>query len=138
VRQPNKGKSVVDPIRKKLVDCGPEEEVRQAVIAYLRDALNVPAGLISVEKKLSGSVRTYRADIVVHSREGLPWMIVECKAPDVPIDQGAFDQIGAYNQSLRAPYALVTNGSEFYGCFFDFSEEQIRFLDEIPTFPMSD
>ena len=126
---------ILDPARRKIVHRGPEEVVRQAVLAYLTQKGRVPLGLISIEKEISTSAATYRADIVVHDRSGRPWMVVECKAPDVELSQDTFDQIGSYNRFLLAPYLLITNGRSHFCCQWDEINRQITFLEEFPEFP---
>ena len=43
----------LDPVRKKLIYITPEETVRQKVISYLIDCLEVPVEMIQVEAHLS-------------------------------------------------------------------------------------
>ena len=43
----------LDPVRQKLIYITPEEKVRQRVIAYLTEELNVPQNAIACEKHLS-------------------------------------------------------------------------------------
>lgn len=79
----------LDPVRKKLIYITPEETVRQRVISYLIDTLNVPLEMISVESHLShyGIDSKKRADIIVHGVDStdalIPVAIVECKAPGI-------------------------------------------------------
>lgn len=128
-------RTLFDPIRQKSVAAGPEERVRHAVIGYLRQTLGVPTGLIVVEKMLERAARKFRADLVIYGRNGKPWMVVECKAPDIQLGQQAFDQIGRYNRALHAPYLLITNGHEFFCCSVDSENGIMSYLDELPTFP---
>ncbi len=65
-------------------------------------------------------------------------MIVECKAPEVRIDQRAFDQIGRYNRFLGAPYLLISNGSEHFCCRQDSDSGSLSYLSTIPRFPSRD
>jgi hypothetical protein len=39
-----------------------------------------------------------------------PYIVVECKAPTVPINNAVLEQAGQYNHTLKAPYLMVTNG----------------------------
>jgi len=119
-----------DPIRKKEVAETPEERVRQAVIVYLQDVLGVPKGLISVEKAHSQHGEVKRTDLVVYSRSGKPWMIVECKAPQIELNQGTFDQISNYNQKYQAPYLLITNGKVHFCAHID--GDSVTFLEQLP------
>ena len=64
------------------------------------------AGLIAVEKGFTYQGKPYRADIIVHDRQGKPALMVECKAPEVSISTGGFDQVATYNQVIRAQLPL--------------------------------
>ncbi len=103
---------IYDPLRKKWVTCTPEEEVRQAVIAWLRDAKGVPVGLMESEYDFIYNRRHYRADILVFDRQLLPLVLVECKAPGVRLDAKVVDQVVRYTRVLAVRYVLVTNGRE--------------------------
>ncbi|GMQ81070.1 MAG: type I restriction enzyme HsdR N-terminal domain-containing protein [Rhodothermia bacterium] len=126
---------VIDPSRRKAVKAGPEERVRQSAISFLHDEIGVPLGLISVEKRLEQADTEYRADLVVHTRDGKPWMIIECKAPSVKLTQAAFDQVGRYNRLIQARYLLITNGEDHYCCSWDVQQKKIAYLDEFPSYP---
>jgi len=119
-----------DPIREKQVADTPEERVRQAVIRMLMESMGIPAALIAVERSvlINGSIR--RPDIIIHSRTGEPWMVVECKAPKVQINQGTFDQVSNYNRVLQAPFLFVTNGEDHLCARVDGSS--ITFLENLP------
>jgi hypothetical protein len=103
-------KLIFDPVRKKYVALTPEEWVRQHTLQYLITTKNFPAGLTSVE----GNIKLYktqkRYDIAIFDRQGKPQLIVECKAPDVVLNEAVVDQILRYNMVLGAPYLLITNG----------------------------
>lgn len=120
-----------DPVRKKEVAETPEERVRQAVIGYLHEVVGVPKGLISVEKTHIQQGEVKRTDILVFDRSGKPWMIVECKAPGVKVNQGTFDQVSNYNRTYQAPYILVTNGKYHFCAHVEGTS--ITFLDQLPS-----
>lgn len=105
---------IFDVIRKKYVVLTPEEWVRQHVIHYLAGAKKVPAALIAVEREIDLYGLRKRFDVVVFDREGNPWLLVECKAPSVPLTRQVFDQAFRYNMTLEAPYVAVTNGVQHY------------------------
>jgi len=111
LRNQNGSEQVFDPIRKKWVAFTEEEKVRQFFILQLINELKIPASLISVERKISVNGLTKRYDIVVY-KDAKPWMVVECKAPDIPLTQEVLDQAGRYNQTLNAEIIGVTNGVE--------------------------
>jgi hypothetical protein len=125
---------VLDPIRKKWLASQPEEIVRQLLILWLVNERKYPAGKLQVEKAIRVHSRSCRFDLVVYNQAVIPWMIVECKAPEVPITQSVFDQIATYNMALHAPYFLVTNGKFTYCAFVDQATKTWQFLADIPQF----
>jgi hypothetical protein len=131
----NPGDRVVDPARRKAVVQGPEERVRQNVISLLVREFGVPLGLIAVEKQIADSERSLRPDIVVHTRDGKPWMVIECKAPNVELSQAAFDQIGLYNRITQARYLFLTNGQSHFCCELNGENATVTYLDKLPEYP---
>ena len=121
---------VFDPIRKKWLVLTPEERVRQQLILFLLNVKKIPASHISVEKAITVNGLTKRYDLVVFSPEGNPWMVIECKAPEVEITQAVVEQAGRYNKTLRAPILGVTNGSAHSFFTIDFETEVIRPLTD--------
>jgi hypothetical protein len=122
---------IFDGIRKKYVVLTPEEWVRQHFIHYLATHLNYPKSLIRVEAGLNVNQMTRRSDIVVYSREGRPWMVVECKSPDIILDDATARQVSVYNKTLKASYVVVTNGLRHL-CFE--VTEEIKSMKELPPF----
>jgi hypothetical protein len=116
-------------IRKRWFIITPEEWVRQNFILYLIVNLQYPAALISVEKQLILSEVKKRFDLVVY-KNGLPYMIVECKEMNVPLSENTISQVLNYNSVIQAPYVVVTNGSYCAGFF----RKENRFI-EIKTLP---
>ena len=112
----------------------PEEEVRQHFIRFLIEEKSFPASLMIIERGLTINGNRFRADLIICSKQGIPILITEFKAPEVKISQNAFDQIARYNMQFRVPYLIVSNGIEHYCCKIDFSTESYSFLKEIPTF----
>ena len=82
--------------------------------------------------KLNGLVR--RPDIVVYNNNGIPMVIVECKASNVNINQQTFEQIAQYNIKLQVPYLMVSNGINHYYCKANFESKQTTFIKEIPKY----
>jgi hypothetical protein len=103
-----------DIIRRKWLVLQKEEYVRQLLIHYLIEEKGYPKGLLAVEKEVRYLQSRRRYDLVVYSREGKPWMLCECKSPDVPFSDAVLHQIARYNQEMQAPFLLITNGS---GCW---------------------
>lgn len=126
--------TIFDNIRKKYVLLTPEEWVRQHFINYLIVYLQYPKALISIEGGLHYNRLHKRSDIVVYNRQGTPFMLVECKAPEVKIAQSIFEQATTYNQILKAPYLVVTNGMDSYCCSIDHKNTTTHFMDELPNY----
>ncbi|RUA17499.1 MAG: restriction endonuclease subunit R [Flavobacteriia bacterium] len=125
---------IFDGIRKKFVVLQPEEWVRQHVLHYLVFTKKFPKSLINVEKQLMVNGLKRRYDVVVFNPDGSIFLLVECKAPEVKVEQTVFDQIARYNYQLKSEYLMVTNGLEHYCCEMDHENEKYRFLKEIPDF----
>lgn len=125
---------ILDTIRKKYVKLTPEEWVRQNFVMYLINEGKYPAGLIAVEVMSKFNNLKKRVDILVHDRNGKPVMIVECKSPDVKINDKVFDQIVCYNMGFRVPYIIVTNGMDHFACRIDFETNKYEFLLVIPLY----
>lgn len=126
--------SIFDPIRKKFVILQPEEWVRQHCLQVLMQEKKYPISLINVEKELRVNDLKKRYDIVVYNPDGSIHIIVECKAPNIPINQRTFDQIAQYNLTLNASYLMVTNGLNHYYCQMDLEAERYNFLQDIPEY----
>ncbi len=122
---------IFDVIRKKYFLLTPEEWVRQHIVRFLLEK-GYSKNLISVEKQLIINGLKRRFDIVVFNKEMNPYILIECKAPDVQLTQKTFDQANRYNWLLKAPYLIMTNGMKHYICEIDFEKNNYKFLNEIP------
>ena len=101
---------IYDPLRRKWVARTPEEVVRQDVIAWLRDVKGCPETRMESEYDFLYNRRHYRADILVFNRQLQPHLLVECKAPSVPLGREVVEQVVRYTRVLAGRYVLVTNG----------------------------
>ncbi|MFN3917080.1 MAG: type I restriction enzyme HsdR N-terminal domain-containing protein [Flavobacteriales bacterium] len=134
VKTGGKGKQIFDPVRRKYILLTPEEWVRQHVIAYLKDFLGYPAGLLSVEKAIELNGMSKRYDVVAFNNSAKPILVVECKAPDVKISQAAFNQIARYNLVLKVDYLFVTNGLDHFVCHVDANKGTVSFIQQLPKY----
>lgn len=131
----NEGKiEIFDVIRKKYIHLTPEEWVRQHILHYLIYERSYPKSLIRVESGLKYNQLRKRSDILVYNRSAAPFLIVECKAFDVKINQTTIDQVSVYNKQLGAQYAVVSNGLVHYCCEFDRETGAISFINSFPDF----
>lgn len=126
--------SIFDEIRKKFIHLTPEEWVRQHVVQFLLQDKKYPKSYINVEKLIKINDLSKRYDGVVFEPNGEIFLLIECKAPEVPISQQTFDQIARYNLVLKAKYLMVTNGLNHYFCQMDFENEKYVFLKELPEY----
>jgi len=133
-RTEGENRLVLDVYRKRFVKLTPEEEVRQRFARYLVEEKGFPASLVMTEYALKLNTMSRRCDILVHKPAGHPALLVECKAPEVSINQASFDQVARYNLAFRVSYLIVTNGLKHYCCQIDFESGKITFLKEIPSY----
>lgn len=131
LREENGKRQIFDEARKKWVAFTPEEWVRQNVLQYLLQSMQYPSGLIAVEKEIRLGELNKRFDILVYDGQHQPWMMVECKAMEVRIDDAVVHQILRYNLSVPVRYMTVTNGNTTY-CF----EKKTGRLEAIPNLPV--
>ena len=128
-----KGKDLIfDEFRKRWVILTPEEWVRQNFLQYLTQIKKYPASLIAVEKEIKLGELKKRFDIVVYDADTKPWMIVECKEMNVPLNKTVLDQVLRYNISLNVPYFAITNGS--YCLAFSTNKNVLTVIDKLPAF----
>ncbi len=126
--------SIFDPIRKKWVALTPEEWVRQNFLAYLCQNKKYPKSLIKIEQVIKAFEQTRRCDAVIYTNEIKPLAVLECKKPDVKINEKTFKQIALYNSAIKAPYLIITNGLDHYCCKIGFEINKTTFLDHIPEY----
>ncbi len=125
---------ILDIVRKKYVRLTPEEWVRQHSLHYLIETMEYPPGLISVEYSLKINQMEKRADILCFRPANKPWLLVECKAPHVAINEKTFAQIIRYNMQLNVDYLMLTNGKKHIYCALDYRDNSYRFLRELPDY----
>lgn len=125
---------IYDPFRRRYVRLTPEEWVRQHFVQFLVREQGVPAALVAVEAAFTYQDMPRRADLIIHNRQGRPLLMVECKAPDVTIQQRVFDQVARYNKVVQARYLVVTNGLVHYACRLDLDRHTYAFLDALPRY----
>jgi hypothetical protein len=122
---------IFDTFRKKWVMLTPEEWVRQNFLLYLVQEVKYPAALIAVEKEFRLGEMNRRFDILVYNTTHQPWMMIECKAPEIILDQPVLDQLLRYNISIPVNYLVITNGSNGYAW-----QKQGQGLVSLPQLPL--
>lgn len=126
------GIEIYDKVRGAWVSLTPEEWVRQSLINYLAQHRAYPCGLMAVERRVMLNGMPQRADLVVYTNTMMPFLLVECKAPDVHLGDDAVRQAMRYNSVVKARFVAVTNG--LTSLIFRV-EEGGRLLYDGPDFP---
>jgi hypothetical protein len=126
------GKELIfDEIRKQWVRLTPEEWVRQNFIQYLILIKKYPSAYISVEKEIQLGELKKRFDLLVFDKAHQPWMMIECKAMDVALNEAVLAQVIRYNISIPVQYLVITNGSYTY-CYKR-SQDEFLMLTDLPV-----
>ncbi|MDZ4809668.1 MAG: type I restriction enzyme HsdR N-terminal domain-containing protein [Bacteroidota bacterium] len=121
---------IFDTLRKKWILLTPEEWVRQNFLQYLLQVKNYPASLIAIEKEIKLGELKKRFDMLVYDNNHQPWMMVECKAATIKLDDKVLEQILRYNISVPVRYLVVTNGSDCYA--WSRSSGRLDLIEAIP------
>ena len=75
-----------------------------------------------------------RCDAILYNNDAKPILIIELKAPNVPISQTTFDQVAVYNAKLNVDFFMISNGIEHYCCKVNPGTARYEFFFEIPDF----
>jgi len=130
-KEKNGKEMIFDFIRKQWLLLNEEEWVRQNFIQFLVQELKYPSELIAVEKEIQLGDLKKRFDILVYDRDHKPWMLVECKAGEIALDEKVLFQVLRYNISMPANFLVITNGQ------FTYAWEKINGeLKVIPQMPV--
>ena len=105
---------IFDAVRGRWLVLTPEEWVRRHVVGYMLSNCGFLAQQIVEEYPVNINGMSQRADIVAIDGEARPAIVVECKEPNVCIDQSVLCQVVRYNSVLRCRYIVITNGVD---CF---------------------
>ena len=114
-------RQIFDFLRRKYVALTPEEWVRQHFVHYLVEVKRYPKSLLANEVELKVGDKKLRCDTLLYTQTLQPRMIVEYKAPTIPLQQKIFDQISAYNLLLKVDYLVVSNGLQHVCCKMDYA-----------------
>ena len=122
---------IFDVVRRKNVVLTPEEWVRQHILHHMISKGYVQSR-ISVEYPIKTKDSTKRADIVYTNKLGEIVLLVECKAPEVKINDSTLRQAGNYNLSLKVRFLVVSNGFQTFIFETDYKKMQIFTLFHFP------
>jgi hypothetical protein len=121
---------IFDALRKKWLVLTPEEWVRQNFVQYLIKTKNYPSSLIAIEKEIQLGELKKRFDILVYDNNHQPWMMIECKAAEIKLDESVLQQALRYNISVPVRFIVITNGNSNYG--WERTNNELQVLSKIP------
>ncbi|WP_185878423.1 type I restriction enzyme HsdR N-terminal domain-containing protein [Blattabacterium cuenoti] len=120
-------------IRKKWYPFTKEEGIRQYIIFFLKKVKKCRSSNILVEVPFQINQLNKRLDILVLLKKK-PYILIECKAPNILLTQKTFDQISRYNKKIKAPYLMVSNGIKNFVFQTDEHNKNFSFLNDLPIF----
>ncbi|MBQ5456035.1 MAG: type I restriction enzyme HsdR N-terminal domain-containing protein [Prevotella sp.] len=126
--------SIFDILRRKYVALTPEEWVRQHFVHLLIEHKGYPSSLLANEVSLKIGDKSLRADTVLYDRNLQPRMIIEYKAPSIPLTTHVLNQVGNYNRLLHVDYVIISNGLQHYCCKMDYASQRFVLLEDIPPY----
>ena len=129
----NSKEYLFDELRKKWVIKTPEEIVRQNCWKFLHYEKRYPKSLMVIEKKIIVNGLDKRFDLLIYNNEGTPEIIVECKAPNVKINDNVLGQILNYQNHLNASFLFISNGIESFFIKINLELRKAEYLKEIPN-----
>jgi hypothetical protein len=97
-------------VRKKKLVLTPEEWVRQHLIHYLVFHKEISINYIASEVEIQANNQKRRCDLIVYDNDFKPKILIECKAPEVSLNQQVVQQIIHYNNQLKVPIIAISNG----------------------------
>ena len=121
---------IFDNIRKQWLVLNEEEWVRQNFVQYLIRVLQYPAAFIALEKEIMLGELKKRFDILVYDKDHRPWMMIECKASAVALNDAALQQVLRYNISVPVPFLVITNGHYTFG--WERSDRELNLIQQMP------
>jgi len=121
---------IFDTVRRRWLVLTDEEWVRQNFIGYLIQVMKYPASLIAIEKEIYLGELKKRFDILVYNTNHQPWMLVECKSPEIRMDMPVLEQVLRYGISVPADFLVITNGNTTYG--WTKSANNLLSIEELP------
>ncbi|MEN6462417.1 MAG: type I restriction enzyme HsdR N-terminal domain-containing protein [Syntrophomonas sp.] len=137
----NNKKCVMDTVRKKLIVITPEEIVRQKILLYMQNLMEVPKKMIEVEVPMCYFMKGAkgRADILVYEEDVnedclRPVLVVECKAPNIELIDKVYDQAENYADVLSCPTIMVTNGERAEFLCWNEDENNYISLKYVPKY----
>ena len=125
-------KFIFDELRKQWLRLTGEEWVRQNFLQYLLQVKKYPAALIAVEKEIRLGELKKRFDILVYDSNHRPWLMIECKGMEIPLQEEVLQQALRYNIAVPVQYIIITNGT--YCAGFTKKDGKLQPVNALPDF----
>ena len=132
IRTQNGKQYVLCAWRRRFVRLTPEELVRQTSLQLLVDEYGYPHNLIAVEVPITVAGTSKRCDAIIYDQYMQPLMVIEFKAPTVPLTQEVLDQAAVYNYRLNVPFLMICNGVN--SIVAAVQPNEYKFLEHIPNY----
>lgn len=117
-------------IRKKNLVLSPEEWVRQHLIHYLVYHKHFPKGLIVSEIEITANKLKRRCDLLVYNNKMEMQLLIECKAPEIPLTTKVVNQVIHYNNQLKVPVIAISNGLQHEIIAIDYETNEFSRLPD--------
>ena len=124
-------KLIFDPLRKKWIMLTPEEWVGQNFIQYLIQVKKYPQTLIAQEKMMMLGELKKRFDVLVYDKQHKPWIMIECKGPEIRLDQSVLHQLLRYHISIPVDFLVITNGDTSYA--WQKTGNRLELINDLPA-----
>jgi hypothetical protein len=121
---------IFDALRKKWLLLTPEEWVRQNFVQHLIIVKNYPPTVIALEKEIQLGELRKRFDVLVYDSNHQPWMMIECKAAEIKMNETVLQQVLRYNISVPVSFIIISNGNVTYG--WQRKDGDIHLIEELP------
>ena len=129
MKNENGNQYIFDNIRRAWLLLTEEEWVRQNFVGYLVSQLRYPSSVIALEKEIHLNDLKKRFDVLVYNKAHQPWMLIECKEPNVKLSEEVLQQVLRYNISVPVEYIVITNGRTTVGWR---KENELTMLNQLP------
>lgn len=129
IKEKNSFWYIFDEVRKKWLILTPEEWVRQHTVRFIKSEKKISDSAFVIEKKIELNRQIKRLDILLYKKSD-PWVLVECKAPEIQISQKTFEQAARYNINVKATYILLTNGLQHIYFHYNSSKNEYMIVSD--------
>lgn len=132
-------KCYLDVVKNCLRPATPEEYVRQKLLLFLHNEMEIPFNALDTEVNLSYYKKGLKGRIdvtvnVLYEDFQQTQMVIECKAKNVDLTEEVFSQADAYATKINAPIIMLTNGIEAEIYVWDLNQEEYNYLDYYPSY----